>query len=173
MKALGFAAILVSVCAMAACTITDGDGGTGGEGGTGGSTSTSTSTTSGAGGEGGEDSGTGGEGGGNECSSLEAQACMTCCSEARPSEAEAFNALTFLHCGCAAESRCAAFCDTTDSTTDVCGEDGEVNVEVNNTDCELCVIEESETGPCYDDAYTACEAAEDCQALTECSNSCE
>ncbi|WP_437730822.1 hypothetical protein [Sorangium sp. So ce1335] len=174
MKILGFASILVSVCAMAACTVTDGsgDGGAGGEGGEGGSDTTTTTSSSSGGGEGG---GTGGEGGGdvtNECSELEFQACADCCAEANPSEAEAFKKLTFLHCGCDAAIRCADICDTTDPTTDVCGEDGEVNLEVNNPDCELCVAEES-SGSCYDDAYDACAAAEDCQALTTCSDTCE
>ncbi|XXY52172.1 hypothetical protein WME91_13600 [Sorangium sp. So ce269] len=173
MKAFGFAAILVSVCAMAACKVGDGtgSGGAGGDGGSGGSDTTT--TTSGTGGEGGEGGGTGGEGGGNECSGLEATACTECCSEAHPSEVEVFTELTFLYCGCTATSRCAADCDTTDPTTDVCGDDGEVNLAVDNPNCETCVAEESSTGTCYDDAYAACEEDEDCQALTDCSDTCE
>lgn len=175
MKAFSFAAILVSVCAMAACKVGDGtgSGGAGGDGDGGSGASDTTSTTSGTGGEGGEDSGTGGEGGGDECSGLEAEACTTCCSEAHSSEVEVFTELTYVYCGCSATSRCAAECDTTDPTTDVCGDDGSVNLAVDNPNCETCVAEESSTGTCYDDAYTACGEEADCQALTDCSDKCE
>ncbi|WP_433927579.1 hypothetical protein AB3662_31245 [Sorangium cellulosum] len=174
MKTLGFAAILVSVCAMAACTVNGGggSGGAGGDDGEGGSdTTTTTSSTTTGGGE-------GGEGGGdttNECTPLAFDECVTCCQDANSAEVEALTTLTFWHCGCEATSRCAQYCDTTDEATDVCGEDGVVNVEVDNLDCETCVIEESapEDSECYEAAYTACGEADDCQALTACSDTCE
>ncbi|WP_437955151.1 hypothetical protein WME76_26810 [Sorangium sp. So ce119] len=174
MKTLGFAAILVSVCAMAACTVNggSGSGGAGGDDGEGGSdASTTTSSTTTGGGE-------GGEGGGdvtNECTPLEFEECVTCCQDANSAEVEALTKLTFWHCGCEATIRCAQYCDTTDEATDVCGEDGVVNMEVDNLDCETCVIEESAPvdSECYDAAYTACGEADDCQALTACSDTCE
>ncbi|WP_438014439.1 hypothetical protein WMF18_26455 [Sorangium sp. So ce315] len=175
MKTLGFAAILVSMCAMAACTVTSGggDGGAGGEGGEGGATTTSTSSTTTGGGEGG---GGGGEGGGdatNECAPLELNECVECCQTEHASEAETFEQLTFWHCGCEVE-RCAAICDTEDAATDVCG-DGIANLDVDNPNCAACVAEEAaaETSECYDAAYTACGEEGDCQALTECSDACE
>ncbi|WP_437924197.1 hypothetical protein WMF37_34860 [Sorangium sp. So ce291] len=173
MKAFSFAAILVSVCAMAACKVGDGtgSGGAGGDGGSGGSDTTA--TTSGTGGEGGEAGGTGGEGGGDECSGLELEECTTCCSDAHSSEVEVLTALNYLYCGCAATSDCAAECDTTDAASDVCGDDGEVNLAVDNPNCDACVAEASSTGTCYDDAYTACGEDDDCKALTACSDKCE
>ncbi|WP_438022980.1 hypothetical protein [Sorangium sp. So ce233] len=175
MKTLGFAAILVSVCAMAACTVTSGDGsgGAGGDGGAGGSDATSTTTSSATTG-----GGEGGEGGGdatNECTPLAFDECVECCQEANAGEVERLTELTFWYCGCEATIRCAQYCDTTDAATDVCGDDGVVNLEVDNLDCETCVIEESapEDSECYEAAYTACGEAEDCQALTACSDTCE
>ncbi|XXX73375.1 hypothetical protein WMF30_37620 [Sorangium sp. So ce134] len=168
MKAFGFAAILVSVCAMAACTVTSTDNGTGGSGGEGGEGGAGTTTSSSGGGEGGE----GGEGGGNECSGLELQACVDCCSEAHPSETEALTKLNYWHCGCVV-TRCAEICNTTDTASDVCGEDGEVNLDVDNPNCDACVADESATGACYDDALADCADADDCKALTECSDVCE
>ncbi|WP_437500209.1 hypothetical protein [Sorangium sp. So ce1099] len=173
MKAFGFAAILVSVCAMAACKVGDGtgSGGAGGDGGSGGS-DTTTTTTSGTGGEGGEAGGTG-EGGGGECAEEAAEACDDCCDAAFPEEYEALNGHGFWQCGCVADSPCAEKCDTTDATTDACGEDGTVILEVQNADCVACLDEVDPSDECYEAATTACDEDEDCKPYLGCLLSCQ
>ncbi|WP_437752644.1 hypothetical protein [Sorangium sp. So ce1389] len=173
MKAFSFAAILVSVCAMAACKVGDGtgSGGAGGDGGSGGSDTTST-TTSGTGGEGGEAGGTG-EGGGGECAEAAAEECDDCCDTAFPDEYEALNSHGFWECGCVADSPCADVCDTTDATTDACGEDGMVNLEVQNADCVACLDEVDPSDACYEAATTACDDDENCKPYLGCLLSCQ
>ncbi|WP_438004148.1 hypothetical protein WME89_35695 [Sorangium sp. So ce321] len=173
MKAFSFAAILVSVCAMAACKVGDGtgSGGAGGDGGSGGS-DTTTTTTSGTGGEGGEAGGTG-EGGGGECAEEAAEECDDCCDMAFPDEYAALNGHGFWQCGCVADSPCADVCDTTDATTDACGEDGTVNLEVQNADCVACLDEVDPSDACYEAATTACDDDEDCKPYLGCLLSCQ
>ncbi|XXT15988.1 hypothetical protein WME94_37650 [Sorangium sp. So ce429] len=173
MKAFGFAAILVSVCAMAACKVGDGtgSGGAGGDGGSGGS-DTTTTTTSGTGGEGGEAGGTG-EGGGGECAEAAAEECDDCCDEAFPDEYEALNSHGFWECGCVADSPCADVCDTTDATTDACLDDGTVSLEVQNADCVACLNGVDPSDACYETATTACNDDEDCKPYLGCLLSCQ
>lgn len=173
MKTLGFAAILVSVCAMAACTVTTGggDGGSGGSGGAGGSTTTSTSSSSSGGGDGG---GTGGEGGAGVCADVtDEDECYDCCDEAEPDALLALGGHGFWECGCAAESPCAAVCDTTDETTDACGDDGTIIEDVQNADCVQCLNDLAETDPCYEAAADACDEDENCKPYLECLLSCQ
>ncbi|WP_437996089.1 hypothetical protein WMF26_33610 [Sorangium sp. So ce185] len=169
MKAFNFAAILVSVCAMAACTVTDGsgDGGEGGTGGEGGAGTTTTTTTSGTGGEGGE----GGEGGGGVCAEESAATCQTCCDEELPDESALIMGYIFSQCGCAADSPCADVCDTTDATTDSCSDEGGMT-DVTNPDCVMCLNELEADAPCYEAAATDCEGDEDCSPYFECLSSC-
>ncbi|WP_437619123.1 hypothetical protein [Sorangium sp. So ce1151] len=173
MKAFSFAAILVSVCAMAACKVGDGtgSGGAGGDGGSGGS-DTTTTTTSGTGGEGGEAGGTG-EGGGGECAEEAAEECDDCCDMAFPDEYAALNGHGFWQCGCVADSPCADVCDTTDATTDACGDDGTVDLEVQNADCVQCLNEVDPSDACYEAATTACNDDEDCKPYLGCLLSCQ
>lgn len=173
MKALGFAAILVSVCAMAACTINGGDGGDGGDdgtGGEGGSTTTSSSTTSGTGGEGGGEGG--GGGGDGVCADESAATCQTCCDTELPDEAALLMGYVFSQCGCAADSPCASVCDTTDATTDSCTDDGTM-AEVTNPDCVMCLNDLESDAACYDAAMDDCDGDEDCTPFLECLVSCQ
>ncbi|MGK4003258.1 hypothetical protein WMF31_11585 [Sorangium sp. So ce1036] len=172
MKAFGFAAILVSVCAMAACQVTSGEGGDGGAGGEGGTTTTTTTTT----GEGGGTGGTGGgEGGGdttNACAEETGDACFNCCSTEHAAENEELGKLMYWHCGCVAESPCADVCDTTDAESDVCG-DTAINPDVDNANCDACVADAQETNDCYFAAADACREADGCKALMTCGDACQ
>ncbi|WP_437630648.1 hypothetical protein [Sorangium sp. So ce854] len=171
MKTLGFAAILVSVCAMAACTVTSGggDGGAGGEGGEGGATTTTTTSSSG----GGDGGGTGGEGGAGVCADATEDECFDCCDEAEPDALTALGGYGFWECGCAEESPCADVCDTTDATTDACGDDGTIIEDVQNADCVMCLNELSDDDACFVAATDACDADEECKPYLECLLSCQ
>jgi hypothetical protein len=175
MKAFGFAAILISVGLMAACTVTSGDGDTSGDGGSGASGASSTTTssaTTGEGGSGGAGSGEGGggTGGANVCAEETGDACFDCCSAEHPSEAEALGKLQAWYCGCVEDAPCAADCDTDDVASDVCV-DGEVNVEVDNSACDICMAQAADE--CFLAAEAACAEADDCKALMTCGNDCE
>ncbi|WP_437293518.1 hypothetical protein [Sorangium sp. So ce426] len=174
MKALGFAAILISVGMMAACTVTSGNGDTSGDGGAGGdgSTTTTSSATTGEGGSGGTGGGEGGggTGGANVCAEETGDECMDCCVAEHPAEAEALGKLQYWFCGCAAEAPCAADCDTTDATSDVCGDEA-INPDVDNSACDICIIQAAEE--CYIAAEAACADADDCKALMTCGDACQ
>ncbi|WP_437964670.1 hypothetical protein WMF04_33950 [Sorangium sp. So ce260] len=170
MKALGFAAILVSVCAMAACTVTSGEDGTGGDGGTGGEGGSDASTTSsGVGGEGGEG---GGEGGGGVCADESPDDCQTCCDAELADESALLMGYGFAQCGCAADSPCADVCDTTDATTDSCNDDGTM-ADVTNPDCVMCLNDLEQDAPCYDAATDDCDGDADCKPYLTCLVSCQ
>lgn len=171
MKAFGIAAILVSVCAMAACQVSSGDGDTG-AGGAGGSTTTTTTATTSSTGEGGSN-GTGGEsgeGGGDANVCAEQSDCDDCCAEQHAAELEELYHLTYWFCGCEAAAPCRDVCDTTDSTSDVCA-DGVVNLEVDNDACDSCITDAADD--CHIAAEEACAEADNCKALIACSDSCQ
>ncbi|WP_437323640.1 hypothetical protein [Sorangium sp. So ce381] len=176
MKAFGFAAILISVGVMAACTVTSGDGDTSGDGGSGASGSTTTSSaTTGEGGSGGTGGGEGGAGGGGEvCADAEtADDCSDCCDETYAEGVEALGIHGFEQCGCAADSACASVCDTTDATSDVCNDDGTINLDANNADCVACLNDLAEDDACIEAAAAACEDDAACSPYLECLGTCQ
>jgi len=174
MKAFGFAAILISVGMMAACTVTSGDGDTSGDGGSGASGSTTSSATTGEGGSGGGEGGAGGTGGGEVCADAEtADDCSDCCDETYPEGLEALGIHGFQQCGCAADSACASVCDTTDATSDVCNDDGTINLDANNPDCVECLDNLEEDDACIEAAGAACEDDATCLPYLECLGTCQ
>ncbi|WP_049949525.1 hypothetical protein [Sorangium cellulosum] len=176
MKSLSFAAILVTVCAVAACS-DDGDpGGDGGAGGGGGASGTTTSSSSsssvatgtgtGGSGEGGSgEGGGGGEGGGADCAAQ--------CIEDNQQGAVAFLELTLEACGCAESATCASDCDTADAETDACEDDGSANVQglIGNEACRNCVGGLQEDA-CIDTSAEQCAANEGCAAYITCVSEC-
>ncbi|WP_437623056.1 hypothetical protein [Sorangium sp. So ce1151] len=176
MKILSFAAILVTVCAVAACSDDGGSGGDGGAGGGGGASSSSTSsvssttvTTTGTGGsgEGGNgEGGEGGEGGGVDCSSQ--------CFDDNAQGALEFLQLTVDACGCAEGATCASDCDTADAETDVCGDDGtgDLLAVQGNEACVDCIDGLPDDDACIATVEEACTASEGCTAFTECVAAC-
>jgi len=177
MKALGFAAILISVGMMAACTVTSGNGDTSGDGGAGGSGSTTatSSATTGEGGSGGTGEGGAGTGGGEVCADAGSEdECLDCCDETYADELEALAIHGFQQCGCAADSACASVCDTTDATSDVCNDDGTINLDANNADCLSCLNDllEAAEDACIEALAAACEDDAACSPYLECQNTC-
>jgi hypothetical protein len=178
MKAFGFAAILISVGMMAACTVTSGNGdpsGSGGSGGSGGSDSSTTtsSATTGEGGSGGTGEGGAGTGGAEECSDAgTANECFDCCDETYEDGLAALTIHGFEACGCTADATCASVCDTTDATTDVCNDDGTINDAANNADCVACLNELAEDDACIEAAAAACEDDDTCLPYLECLGTC-
>ncbi|WP_437507645.1 hypothetical protein [Sorangium sp. So ce1099] len=180
MKTLSFAAILVTMCAVAACSDDGGSGGEGGAGGGGGATSTSTSTsasstvtttgtgTGGAGGSGagGGDTGGGGTGGGADCT--------TQCFEDNQEGALAFIQLTLDACGCAEGASCTSICDTTDPETDVCSDDGtgDFLAAQGNEACITCIDELEDEDACIAVVEEGCDADEGCTAFATCVAAC-
>lgn len=179
MKAFGFAAILISVGMMAACTVTSGDGDTSGDGGSGASGSTTTSSaTAGEGGSGGTGGGEGGAGtgGGEVCADAgTADECLDCCDETYADGLEALAIHGFQQCGCAADAACASVCDTTDATSDVCNDDGTINLDANNVDCLSCLNDLLDAGEdaCIEALAAACEDDATCTPYLECQGTCE
>ncbi|WP_437927919.1 hypothetical protein WMF37_01335 [Sorangium sp. So ce291] len=174
MKILSFAAILVTVCAVAACSDDGGTGGDGGAGGGGGASSTtssssssSTVTTTGTGGDGGNgDGGNGGEGGGVDCSAQ--------CVDDNQAGALEFFQLTLDTCGCAEGASCASACDTEDAETDVCGDDGSGNILAiqGNEACADCMDGLADEDPCLATVEEGCGASEECTAFVSCVAAC-
>ncbi|WP_438038192.1 hypothetical protein [Sorangium sp. So ce128] len=176
MKAFGFAAILISVGMMAACTVTSGDGDTSGDGGSGasGSTTTTSSATTGEGGSGGTGEGGSGTGGAEECSDAGTEnECLDCCDETYAEGLEALGIHGFEACGCTADATCASVCDTTDATTDVCNDDGTINLDANNADCVACLNDLAEDDACIEAAAAACEDDAECLPYLECLGTCQ
>lgn len=175
MKAFGFAAILISVGVMAACTVTSGDGDTSGDGGSGASGSTTTSSaTTGEGGSGGTGEGGAGTGGGEVCSDAGTEdECLDCCDETYAEGLDALGIHGFEACGCTADATCASVCDTTDATTDVCNDDGTINLEANNADCVACLNDLAEDDACIEAAAAACEDDAACSPYLECLGTCQ
>ncbi|WP_437598907.1 hypothetical protein WMF28_39580 [Sorangium sp. So ce590] len=171
MKSLNFAAILVTVCAVAACSDDGGSGGDGGAGGGGGASGTTTSSSSsgpsstGTGGDGGG-GGEGGEGGGGDC--------PTQCFEDHTAGALEFLQLTLDTCGCAEGATCASACDTTDPETDVCGDDGSGDLRAieGNEACLNCVDGLEAEDACIGTVETGCSASEGCAAFATCVAAC-
>ncbi|AUX46118.1 hypothetical protein SOCE26_076230 [Sorangium cellulosum] len=179
MKTLSFAAILVTVCAVAACSDDGGSGGDGGAGGEGGASGTTTTTSAssstvstGTGTGGGGDEGGGGAGSGDECSD-QGDECGSCCVEGNQAGALEFFELTLGSCGCEAAAPCAAECDTGEAETDVCGDDG-VNILAlqSNEACITCVDGLAEDDACFAPATEGCDASEGCTAFVECVETC-
>ncbi|WP_437482691.1 hypothetical protein WME75_41360 [Sorangium sp. So ce1014] len=180
MKSLSFAAILVTVCAVAACSDDGGSGGDGGAGGGGGasgttassssgpsSTVTGTGTGTGTGGEGGSGEGGGGEGGGADCT--------TQCFEDHTVGALEFFQLTLDTCGCAEGATCASACDTTDPETDACEDDGSGNLQTaleGNDACLDCVDGLEDEDACIGTVEAGCSASEGCAAFAACVTAC-
>ncbi|MGK3989397.1 hypothetical protein WME99_40500 [Sorangium sp. So ce136] len=180
MKILSFAAILVTVCAVAACSDDDNTGGEGGAGGGGGassattssassSTVTTTGTTTGTGGsgEGGNgEGGEGGEGGGVDC--------PTQCFDDNQAGALEFFQLTLDTCGCAEGASCASACDTADAETDVCDDDGSGNILAlqDNEACVDCVDGLADEDACLATVKEGCDASEGCTAFADCVAAC-
>ncbi|WP_438025706.1 hypothetical protein [Sorangium sp. So ce233] len=177
MKTLSFAAILVTVCAVAACSDDGGSGGDGGAGGGGGASGTTTSTTSsgpgstvttgtGGNGEGGNGEGGNGEGGGVDCTEQ-------CFADNQQGGVE-FVTLTVEACGCAEGATCASTCDTTDETTDVCADDGSANFLglQGNEACVDCIDGVEDDDACIKTVEDACTASEGCNAFAECVAAC-
>ncbi|WP_437614311.1 hypothetical protein WMF20_15175 [Sorangium sp. So ce834] len=173
MKSLSFAAILVTVCAVAACSDEggpEGDGGAGGGGGASGTTTSSSSSTvttgTGTGGSG-EGGGGGGGGGGGSAD------CAAQCFEDNQQGAVAFLELTLEACGCAEGATCVSSCDTTEAETDACGDDGSANLQGlrGNEACLNCVdgLREDE---CLDTFAGQCAADEGCAAYITCVSEC-
>ncbi|WP_437337836.1 hypothetical protein [Sorangium sp. So ce394] len=175
MKSLSFAAILVTACAVAACS-DDGDpGGDGGAGGGGGASGTTTSSSSsstvttgtgtGGSGEGGSGEGGGGEGGGADCA--------TQCIEDNQQGAVAFLEMTLEACGCAESAACASDCDTAEAETDACEDDGSANLQglIGNQACRDCVGGLQEDA-CIDTSAEQCAADEGCTAYITCVSEC-
>lgn len=185
---LGFAAILVTVCGMAACSDEGGENGAEGEGGDGrASTTTATGSGDATGGDGSGGDGPGGDAAGGDgsggdqgasgdCSGEVGEACGDCCLEANRQGAAALTILMFQHCGCATDAPCAADCDTTDAATDVCADDGTVDTQVlsanANIACVECTGEIDAEAPCLGDVAEACLADEGCAAFVFCANGC-
>ncbi|WP_437287570.1 hypothetical protein [Sorangium sp. So ce406] len=178
MKILSFAAILVTVCAAAACSDDGGSGGDGGAGGGGGASGSTTSTTSsgsgssvttgtGGSGEGGSGEGGGGEGGGG----LD---CTDQCFEDNQQGGLEFLQFTLDACGCAEGATCASTCDTTDEATDVCGDDGSgdlLSIQ-GNAECVECLEGLADEDACIKTVEDACTASEGCNAFAECVAAC-
>ncbi|AUX31213.1 MULTISPECIES: hypothetical protein [Sorangium] len=172
MKSLSFAAILVTVCAVAACSDEggpEGDGGAGGGGGASGTTTSSSSSTVTTGtGTGGSGEGGGGGGGGGGSADCAAQ-----CFEDNQQGAVAFLELTLEACGCAEGATCVSSCDTTEAETDACGDDGSANLQGlrGNEACLNCVdgLREDE---CLDTFAGQCAADEGCAAYITCVSEC-
>ncbi|WP_437307189.1 hypothetical protein [Sorangium sp. So ce388] len=181
MKILSFAAILVTVCAVAACSDDDGTGGEGGAGGGGGASGSSTSTVSsstgtttvtttgtGGSGEGGSgEGGSGGEGGGADC--------QTQCFDDNQQGALEFFQLTLDACGCAEGATCVSSCDTEDAETDACGDDGSGDLLValqGNEACVECMAALPDEDACVAVVEEGCTASEGCTAFAECVAAC-
>ncbi|XXX80687.1 hypothetical protein WMF30_18180 [Sorangium sp. So ce134] len=173
MKSLSFAAILVTVCAVAACSDggdSEGDGGAGGGGGASGTTtssSTSSSTvTTGTGGSGEGGSGEGGSGG------IDSGCAMQCIEDNRQGAVE-FLRMTLEACGCAEGATCASSCDTTEAETDACGDDGSANLQAlpENEACVDCVDGVGEDA-CLATVEERCSASEGCDAYVTCIAEC-
>ncbi|WP_437756288.1 hypothetical protein [Sorangium sp. So ce1389] len=179
MKILSFAAILVTVCAVAACSDDDSTGGNGGAGGGGGATSSSTSTVSsstgtttgtttgtGGSGEGGSGVGGSGEGGGVDC--------PTQCFEDNQQGALEFLQLTVDACGCAEGATCVSDCDTADPETDVCGDDGtgDLLAAQGNEACVNCIDGLADDDACIAAVEEGCTASEGCSAFATCVAAC-
>ncbi|WP_437576775.1 hypothetical protein [Sorangium sp. So ce887] len=185
MKSLSFAAILVTVCAVAACSDDGGSGGDGGAGGGGGASGTTTSSSSGpsstvtgtgGGGEGGSGEGGSGEGGSGEGGSGEGGGgdCTTQCFEDHTAGALEFLQLTLDTCGCAEGATCASACDTTDPETDACEDDGSGNLREleGNQACLDCVDGLEDEDACIGTVETGCSASEGCAAFATCVAAC-
>ncbi|WP_437654564.1 hypothetical protein [Sorangium sp. So ce1182] len=175
MKILSFAAILVTVCAVAACSDDGGSGGNGGAGGAGGASSSSTSsvssttvTTTGTGGsgEGGNGEGGNGEGGGVDCS--------TQCFDDNQQGALEFLQLMVDACGCAEGATCASDCDTADAETDVCGDDGtgDLLAVQGNEACVDCIDGLADDDACIATVEEGCTASDGCTAFSDCVAAC-
>ncbi|CAN96558.1 MULTISPECIES: hypothetical protein [Sorangium] len=180
MKTFGFAAILTTMCALAACSGDDGardaggPGGADGQGGASGATvSIAVSSTAGEGGAAGVE-GEGGAGGGSECAGATGDACTECCIDAHRAGAGALLALTIGFCGCEAGAPCAATCDTADEATDACVEEGGVDVAAlrDNAECMECMAALSADAACYASSGDDCMQSEECEAFVLCSSGC-
>ncbi|WP_434044288.1 MULTISPECIES: hypothetical protein [Sorangium] len=181
MKILSFAAILVTVCAAAACSDDGGSGGDGGAGGGGASGSTTSTTSSGSGssvttgtggnGEGGSGEGGSGEGGSGEGGGLD---CTDQCFEDNQQGGLEFLQFTLDSCGCAEGATCIGSCDTADAETDVCGDDGSGDLLsiAGNTACVDCLEGLADEDACIKTVEDACTASEGCNAFTECVAAC-
>ncbi|WP_438007502.1 hypothetical protein WME89_01480 [Sorangium sp. So ce321] len=185
MKILSFAAILVTVCAVAACSDDGGSGGNGGAGGGGGASSSSTSSVSsstgttgtGGNGEGGNGEGGSGEGGSGEGGNGEGGGvdCPTQCFDDNQEGALEFFQLTLDTCGCAEGATCASSCDTTDAETDVCGDDGTGDILVavqGNEACVDCLDGLPDDDSCIATVEEGCNASEGCTAFANCVAAC-
>ncbi|WP_437688807.1 hypothetical protein [Sorangium sp. So ce176] len=182
MKSLSFAAILVTVCAVAACSDDGGSGGDGGAGGGGGASGTTTSTTSagsgssvttgtGGNGEGGNGEGGNGEGGNGEGGGA---ACTEQCFEENQQGGVEFLTLTLEGCGCVEGATCASTCDTADETTDACADDGSASFPglQGNDACVDCLEGLADEDACIKTVEDACTASEGCNAFAECVAAC-
>ncbi|WP_437671632.1 hypothetical protein [Sorangium sp. So ce131] len=185
MKSLKFAAILVSVCAVAACSDDGGGGGSGGEGGAGGgpggttTTSASSTVTTGTGTGGGNEGGggNGGGGSGSECADLAEDACFECCSAEHEEGDAELSRLVVESCACGEGATCNDVCDTEDAATDACADDGTINPEAEPTEaCVNCLNGVlgggAEPDACLTDVVDGCAANTDCRALLTCGQGC-
>ncbi|WP_437727502.1 hypothetical protein [Sorangium sp. So ce861] len=177
MKSLSFAAILVTVCAVAACSDDGdpgGDGGAGGGGGASGTTSSSSSSSVTTGtGTGGSGDGGGSEGGGGEGGGGSTDECAEQCFDDNQEGAVAFLELTLEACGCAEGATCASSCDTTEAETDACQDDGSANLQglPGNEACLDCVDGLQEDA-CLDTFAEQCAADGGCEAYVTCVSEC-
>ncbi|WP_437587011.1 hypothetical protein [Sorangium sp. So ce1000] len=183
MKMFGIAAILTTMCALAACSGDDGtrnaddagdaDGTGGAPGAPGVTVSIAVSSTAGEGGAAGA-GGEGGAGGDGECAGMTGEACAACCVDAHRAGAVAFLALTIGFCGCEAGAPCAAQCDTADEATDACVEEGSINVSAlqGNAECLECVLALPADAACYASSGDGCMQSDECEAFVVCSGGC-
>ncbi|WP_437562063.1 hypothetical protein [Sorangium sp. So ce542] len=176
MKSLSFAAILVTVCAVAACSDDGdpgGDGGAGGGGGASGTTTSSSSSSVATTGTGGSGDGGSGDGGSGDGGSGSGEDCAEQCIEDNQEGAVAFLELTLEACGCAASAACASDCDTAEAETDACEDDGSANVQglIGNQACRDCVGGLQEDA-CIDTSAEQCAADEGCAAYITCVSEC-
>ncbi|MGK3967568.1 hypothetical protein WMF01_44120 [Sorangium sp. So ce1667] len=181
MKSLSFAAILVTMCAVAACSDDGGSEGDGGAGGGGGATGTSTSTSStvtttgtGTGGAGGSGAGGGDEGEGGEGGAGGGADCTTQCFEDNQAGALEFIQLTLNACGCAEGATCTSICDTADPETDVCSDDGtgDFLAAQGNEACITCIDELEDEDACIAVVEEGCSASDGCDAFATCVAAC-
>ena len=162
MKSLGFAAILVSLYAMVACSASTTRAGTG-------------SSTTGNGGEGGAGGG-GGEGQGGQlvCDVLDNAACLQCCTDEHPVGSETLDNLFYTHCGCENGATCADLCDTQDDATDLCVGENEFNFAIDNEECTSCLLEIADKGTdrCVTTVQNECADQDDCLDFGKCQRKC-